>query len=164
MGMNKHFLMGSMKQAELYGLNTHETLNLLKTASRPYRNEQAAKVRAMDESVGANKYTRQNDPVQYVVNPFVQGPIREVKNRLVRRYHAAKQQHPIAANVLLGAGALGASGIRTSKTPIGVALSALLAGAGTGGILMLGGPRAQERARKYRSPEKKKKNDSKRSE
>lgn len=162
MGMNKHFLMGIMKQAELYGLNTHETLNLLKTASRPYRNEQAAKVRAMDESIEANKYTRQNDPVQYVVNPFVQGPIREVKNRILRRYHTAKQQHPIAANVLLGGGALGAWGTGISRTPMGVALSALLAGAGTGGALMLGGPRAQERARKYRSPEKK--NDSKRSE
>lgn len=162
--MDKHFLMGVMKQAELYGLSTYETLDLLKTASRPYRNEQAAKVRAMDESIGANKYTRQNDPVQYVVNPFVEGPISEVKNRLARRYHAAKQQHPIAANVLPGLGAVGVAGMGAAKTPRQLLLASLLAGTATGGTLMLGGPKAQERARKYRSPEKKKKNDSKRSE
>jgi hypothetical protein len=160
--MNKEFLQGFMKQAEAYGFNTLESLELLKVAERPYRNEQAAKVRALDESINANKYTRQQDPVQYAINPFVEGPVSEIKNRLTRRYHAAAQQHPIATHALMAGGAVG-PGIFMAGADRMVhrgggslipTIGALLAAGGVAGPYLLGNPRAQEKARKYKSKTK----------
>ncbi len=51
--------------------------------------------------VGANaRKNRKEDTGEYIFNPHVGGPITEVTNRLGRRHHASKIEHPTATSLI----------------------------------------------------------------
>ncbi len=100
--MNDAFIHGFVKRAADYGVSPEEAETLLKQAERPYGQEQAAKVRALDELIEANKYNRENHPGHYYLNPFVGGPISELVHRYLRRTHAFQHKHPIIGEGVTG--------------------------------------------------------------
>jgi hypothetical protein len=100
------FINGFLKRAADYGVSEAEAIELLKEAERPYRQEQGAKVRALDELISANKYNRENHPGHYYLNPFVGGPITEGVNRLSRRAHAFHHARPITSEGIIGRGSI----------------------------------------------------------
>jgi hypothetical protein len=100
------FINGFLKRAADYGVIEAEAIELLKQAERPYRQEQAAHVRALDELISANKYNRENHPGHYYLNPFVGGPITEGVNRLSRRMHAFNHSHPVVSEGIMGGGSM----------------------------------------------------------
>jgi hypothetical protein len=103
MDYEQHFLNGFVKAAAQVGIGTAEAVEILKQAEAPFRQQEAAKVRGYDERITANEYNRENHPYHYVLNPFVEGPISEVKNRFMRRLHTSHANHPyLAATDLLG--------------------------------------------------------------
>jgi hypothetical protein len=106
MNYEQHFLNGFVKAAAQVGIDTAEAVEILKQAEAPFRQQEAAKVRSYDERITANEYNRENHPYHYVLNPFVEGPISEVKNRLMRRLHTMHHNHPVtaASSLLLPSG------------------------------------------------------------
>jgi hypothetical protein len=91
------FITGFVKAAANAGIDSKQALEILKQAEAPFRQQEAAKVRAYDESITANEYNRENHPYHYLLNPFVEGPISEVKNRAMRRFHTMHALHPYLA-------------------------------------------------------------------
>jgi hypothetical protein len=102
--MDEAFINGFVKRAADYGVSEAEAIELLKQAERPYRQEQGAHVRALDELISANKYNRENHPGHYYLNPFVGGPITEGAHRLSRRMHAFHHSHPVISEGIIGRG------------------------------------------------------------
>ena len=100
------FINGFLKRAADYGVSEAEAIELLKQAERPYRQEQGAHVRALDELISANKYNRENHPGHYYLNPFVGGPLTEGANRLSRRMHAFQHSHPVISEGVTGRGSI----------------------------------------------------------
>jgi len=86
--LNSSYVAGFVKRAADYGVEADEALALLKSANSggPYTTDQAAQAQALDLMVRSNVYNRKNHPGHYYANPFVQGPISEIINRLRRRH------------------------------------------------------------------------------
>ena len=101
MEYEQHFLNGFVKQAHARGFSRSAAEEILKQAEFPFRQQEAAKVRGYDESIESNEYNRANHPYHYFLNPFVEGPISELKNRALRRYHTTQTNSPITAGTTL---------------------------------------------------------------
>ena len=95
--MNEAFINGFVKRAADYGVSKNEAIEILKQADHPYRQQEAAKVRALDEMIAANAYNRENHAGHYIFNPWVQGPVSEVVNRALRRLHAFQAHAPVVS-------------------------------------------------------------------
>jgi hypothetical protein len=91
------FINGFLKRAADYGVSENEAIEILKKADHPFKQEQAARVRALDEFIAATKYNRQNHLGHYLFNPFVGGPLTEGLSRLGRRMTAGRYHHPTTA-------------------------------------------------------------------
>jgi len=102
MNYEQHFIGGFVKQAVARGFAVEKVVEILKQAEFPFRQQEAAKVRGYDEAIEANEYNRANHPYHYALNPFVEGPIAEIKNRVLRRVHTSHVKSPLSA----GAGLL----------------------------------------------------------
>ena len=116
--LNPSYVAGFVKRAADYGVEADEALALLKSANSggPYTTDQAAKAQALDLMVRSNVYNRENHPGHYYANPFVQGPISEIINRLKRRHAmGASDDHGGYVDTLLGSAGPVVNAIRGGK-------------------------------------------------
>jgi hypothetical protein len=81
------------KRASEHGFNQTEAIELYKQAfgekDGPYRQEQAAQMMADEQILKAIAHNKEKHKGHYYFNPLVAGPVRELYNRLSRRFHAA---------------------------------------------------------------------------
>jgi hypothetical protein len=117
MNTEQAYIDGFVKRAMEHGFTDNEAFALLKKAfgeeDGPYRQEQAAKMMAAEQVLKAIQHNKEKHKAHYLLNPFVSGPVREMAERLKRRFHAgAAGEHGglvnllgapgVAANTILG--------------------------------------------------------------
>lgn len=95
----------------------------------PYMGDLAATVKSQDDMVGSIARNRDQRFGQYLLNPYVSGPIHEILTRLGRRVNAGRAAHPTFAKATAG-------GILNPLNLVGYPAAAVM-----------GGPEAREKAR-----------------
>lgn len=79
----------SLYKNVLSPLNEKLAYRDLKDPLGPYEADRSAAVSGLDNQVAVDEYIREKHPVQYWLNPLVNGPISEIMHRLSRRHNAS---------------------------------------------------------------------------
>ena len=81
-------------------LHPANILNALGATTSASKKDSRETAEATAKLVASDKHIRKNDLFEYLINPAIPGPFTEVADRLTRRHHASRAEHPVRSALI----------------------------------------------------------------